>query len=322
MMGGELLQIDEEAKAVLCKVSQDGDTAWRFISETKYRPRQRTPPRIASLPTPLRTFSYTASPDGTDSNLLLLFHGLGDSQAPFAKLGATFRLPQTAVMAVRAPFSLSLEMGHGWFEAIDLEHGGDLIRPHEAEKRRVDSLAVCLRYLDELLDALDWEPEEVFVFGFSQGGQTALEWAMRRQYETMKRPLGGIISVGAGLLEERQWRNHPRESKQPGGRAKATPALIIAGERDALCPPSWALWSSRKMNGDRCAGSEGKTEQAETSCRTVVISGKGHGMLGEACGGNATSKKVEMAAVMGFFSKHLHCRSRLEEQAGVFNVST
>ena len=100
----------------------------------------------------------TASPDGTDSifyycSTAWVIHRLHlQSSGPHSAC-------RRQLSCCARSFSLPLEMGYGWFEAIDLEHGGDLIRPHKAEKRRVDSLAVCL-YLDELLDALDWEPKK------------------------------------------------------------------------------------------------------------------------------------------------------------------
>ena len=59
-----------------------------------------SPPRESAIPV---QFSYTPSDDGVDENLLILLHGLGDTQVPFANLGKQLKLPQTATMALRAP---------------------------------------------------------------------------------------------------------------------------------------------------------------------------------------------------------------------------
>ena len=40
-----------------------------------HRPRSKVPPQLSSIVVP---FSYTPSPDGTDENLLILLHGLGE----------------------------------------------------------------------------------------------------------------------------------------------------------------------------------------------------------------------------------------------------
>lgn len=63
-------------------------------------PRVKKPPQTANIPVP---FFYAPSDDGTDENLLILLHGLGDTHIPFFKLGRQLKLPQTAVLAVRAP---------------------------------------------------------------------------------------------------------------------------------------------------------------------------------------------------------------------------
>lgn len=90
------------------------------LQETFNGSRVKKAPKKISIPVP---FSYTASDDGTDENLLILLHGLGvdaiyalystfaelllfclgDSHLPFSKLGRQLKLPQTAVLALRAP---------------------------------------------------------------------------------------------------------------------------------------------------------------------------------------------------------------------------
>ena len=44
-------------------------------SEADPRPRVKIPPQATCVPVP---FSYTPSDDGTDENLLILLHGLGE----------------------------------------------------------------------------------------------------------------------------------------------------------------------------------------------------------------------------------------------------
>lgn len=44
---------------------------------------------------PFKEFSYHPSADGVNENVLVLFHGLGDSYKPFETLGLRMQLPQT-----------------------------------------------------------------------------------------------------------------------------------------------------------------------------------------------------------------------------------
>jgi surfactin synthase thioesterase subunit len=58
------------------------------------------------------------------------------------------------------------------------------LQPQSGEKRRLDSLAATLQLLQQqLLPALSaaggWQPDQVQLLGFSQGGTVALELARR-----------------------------------------------------------------------------------------------------------------------------------------------
>ena len=66
------------------------------------------------------------SPSGeqVDSNLLVLLHGVGDSEQGLFALGKGMQLPQTRILSLRAPLKLPLEgLGYWWFPC-PLEDGG------------------------------------------------------------------------------------------------------------------------------------------------------------------------------------------------------
>ena len=90
-------------------------------TSTTVLPRTKPSPKSSKLP---GQFFYAPSDDGTDENLLILLHGLGlsenhqygicsgrdltiiltgDTHIPFSKLGKSLKLPQTAILALRAP---------------------------------------------------------------------------------------------------------------------------------------------------------------------------------------------------------------------------
>jgi predicted esterase len=52
--------------------------------------------------------TYQPSDTRLDANLLVLLHGLGDTQEAFFRLGRSLNLAQTAVLALRAPFPVPL----------------------------------------------------------------------------------------------------------------------------------------------------------------------------------------------------------------------
>lgn len=155
------------------------------------------------LPGPLRRgFSYHASADGIDENLLILLHGLGDSHRPFAALGQRFALPQTAVLALSAPLEVPLTDGGGaWFTAFDDDY--ELIQPTPGDRRREESLQATLGVLALLLQRLQalrgWLRRRIHLFGFSQGGTLALHLAL--QGAGLGR-LGSCTAVCASLLPE------------------------------------------------------------------------------------------------------------------------
>ncbi|KAG8836921.1 hypothetical protein FRC18_010449 [Serendipita sp. 400] len=62
------------------------------------QPKAKQKPSLDTL-----VFTYSSSQDGVDENLLILFHGFGDTHIPFVKLAKSLKLPQTATLAIRAP---------------------------------------------------------------------------------------------------------------------------------------------------------------------------------------------------------------------------
>ncbi|KNZ53931.1 uncharacterized protein VP01_3099g3 [Puccinia sorghi] len=78
-------------------------------------------PDFSSLSPAAPVFEYHPSPDGIDTNLLIFFHGLGDTHVPFGQLGRKLNLPQTSWMSIRAfervPFLE--EEAYQWWESFD-----------------------------------------------------------------------------------------------------------------------------------------------------------------------------------------------------------
>ncbi len=89
-------------------------------SEAKRKPAPQ--PYSGKAPAGGLHFQYAAAPDGADSNLLILLHGLGDNERSFFTLGQQLQrtLPQTAVLSLRAPMRVPLleEESYSWWETF------------------------------------------------------------------------------------------------------------------------------------------------------------------------------------------------------------
>ncbi|KAF8311991.1 hypothetical protein DL93DRAFT_2149541 [Clavulina sp. PMI_390] len=145
-------------------------------------PKVKPAPQKAKMP--LR-FVYHPSPDGVDENLLVMLHGLGDTEAPFANLGRQLNLPQTAVLSLRAPSKIPYlddEDAFQWYESFD--RFGDLL----TQPNPTSALDVMDRVLNYLTSECSWPPDRIHLFGFAQGGSVALEITVRRWKASLPAP--------------------------------------------------------------------------------------------------------------------------------------
>ncbi|CAK5278345.1 unnamed protein product [Mycena citricolor] len=161
----------------------------REDSSNNTTPRVKPQPESSKIRVP---FFYAPSDDGTDENLLILFHGLGDTHIPFSKLGKQFKLPQTAVLAIRAPDQVPFlyEDAFEWYTSFDPL--GDLL-PRPNPTPALDLLDSIFQHLT---DDCTWPTNRIHLFGFAQGGGVAAEYGVRRHRET----LGSITTVSGPLL--------------------------------------------------------------------------------------------------------------------------
>ncbi|KAK7037498.1 hypothetical protein VNI00_010990 [Paramarasmius palmivorus] len=157
-------------------------------------PKVKPAPQSKKISTP---FSYYPSDDGTDENLLILLHGLGDTHLPFSKLGKQLHLPQTAILALRAPDQIPFleEQAFQWYTSFD--QLGELIdRPNPTP-----ALDLLTKVFNHLIQDCTWPSTKIHLFGFAQGGSVALEFAIKFwRNGDMKERIGSVVSVSGPLL--------------------------------------------------------------------------------------------------------------------------
>jgi predicted esterase len=196
-------------------------------------PRIPTPEDFSSLSSALKLTLHPPSPPESTIAFLILLHGLGDTEVPFAAFARAISLPGVYSIAVRgvAPIPPALlgsdSPGFHWGDDLALASAGGGLDADPGFARAADLLLGRL-LRDTLVAKLGWEERDVLVFGFGQGGALALGLAARLAVEagddnaTGLRSLKGIVSVGGALPASM--------TSTISSRAKsATPVLLCRG---------------------------------------------------------------------------------------------
>ncbi|KAG8842668.1 hypothetical protein FRB91_004004, partial [Serendipita sp. 411] len=157
------------------------------------QPKAKQKPSLDTL-----VFTYSSSQDGVDENLLILFHGFGDTHIPFVKLAKSLKLPQTATLAIRAPELIPFLLeddpqGFQWYPTYSPL--GELL-PNPNPSSTLEDLT---RLLVHLVEECNWSSERIHLFGFGQGGSIATELGLQWN-RTHRKDLGSVITVSGPLL--------------------------------------------------------------------------------------------------------------------------
>lgn len=168
----------------------------------EHEPRTRPAPSAPALQAYNGTrveIEYAGAPDGVDSNLLILLHGLGDRAAPFRQLGTSLQrtLPQTAVLCIQGLKRVPLleEDAWMWWDTFDML--GETI-PNPDPRHAIGAIEGALAYLCAPQDkgGCAWPIENVHLFGYGQGGSLALEALAARRPNA----IGSVTSVCGPFL--------------------------------------------------------------------------------------------------------------------------
>lgn len=145
------------------------------------------------------------------TNVLILLHGLGDTNASFTKLGQQLNLPETACIALQAPNGLIMDIG-------GFQWGDDLVMDQSNGELDMDTgfKAATRLILDRviregLIDKCGYKAREIMLFGFAQGGMAGLQAAA----EFDGNELGGVVSIGGGSSLSLPLKSLEKKSKTP-----------------------------------------------------------------------------------------------------------
>ena len=155
-------------------------------------------PQLPDFPPSLQSSILIYSPPHPRS-LLILLHGLGDTHASLFSLGKTLNLPHTACISIKGPspipalFMGTQETGWHWGDDIVVDQGTGQLEMDTGFENASKVIAPVFKVVlgDGKADGLGFEPRDVFLWGFGQGGMAALSLA-----EALNIELGGVVSIG------------------------------------------------------------------------------------------------------------------------------
>ncbi len=142
--------------------------------------------------------------------LMIVLHGKGDSMKPFMAFDEELQIPEMNYLLLNAPKKF-LD-GFSWYGDPPYQKGGVLkIR----EK--------MLKLMSEI-EAHGWKPENIFLFGFSQGCLVSADLAMN-----YPKKLGGVVGISGYFHFFPRWKRSLK-------RNRLTPWLLTHGDRDDVLP--------------------------------------------------------------------------------------
>ncbi len=154
-------------------------------------------------------------------NVLILLHGLGDTNTSFMNLGKQLALPETTCISLQAPTPLPFDLGgYHWGDDIVFDQStGQMELDTGFEKTR----KIIGRDVIQagLIDKCGYKPRDIFLFGYGQGAMAAIAAVLSTNNLGES---GGIISIGGPV---------PTSSLQVKPASK-TPICILGGSSNTL----------------------------------------------------------------------------------------
>lgn len=159
---------------------------------------------------------------GSTRSIVVFVHGYGANGADLLGLADVLgeHLPDTLFVAPDAPESIpGMPFGYQWFPIPWLD-GSSEEAAEQGMRAAIDDLNA---FLDALMVDEDVLPEQVVLFGFSQGTMMSLHVAPRRED-----PVAGIVAFSGRLLSPETLKDEV---------VSRMPVLLVHGDQDDMVPP-------------------------------------------------------------------------------------
>jgi len=162
------------------------------------------------------------SVSGEVRSVVVFLHGYGANGADLLGLADPLgeHLPDTLFVAPDAPERVAgMPNGFQWFPIPWIDGSSE----EESERGMQQAVADLNAYLDALMVDEDILPEQVVLFGFSQGTMMALHVAPRREDE-----VAGVVAFSGRLLAPEDLTDQV---------VVRPPVLLVHGDADDVVPP-------------------------------------------------------------------------------------
>ncbi|MFC3614891.1 alpha/beta hydrolase [Lutimaribacter marinistellae] len=159
---------------------------------------------------------------GTTRSVVVFVHGYGANGADLLGIADVLgeHLPDTLFVAPDAPETIpGMPMGYQWFPIPWLDGSSE----EEAQRGMAAAAEDLNAFLDALMVDEDVLPEQVVLFGFSQGTMMSLHVAPRRE-----EPVAGIVAFSGRLLAPELLQDET---------VSRMPVLLVHGDADDVVPP-------------------------------------------------------------------------------------
>ncbi|OWU83904.1 phospholipase [Oceanicola sp. 22II-s10i] len=158
---------------------------------------------------------------GDTRSIVVFLHGYGANGADLLGIADVLgeHMPDTLFVAPDAPESVpGAPFGYQWFPIPWMDGSSE----EEAEAGREAAVADINAFLDALMVDEDVLPEQVVLFGFSQGTMMSLHVAPRRED-----PVAGVVAFSGRLLNPEALADEV---------VSRMPVLLVHGDADEVVP--------------------------------------------------------------------------------------
>ncbi|MGR3394464.1 alpha/beta hydrolase [Pseudooceanicola nanhaiensis] len=171
---------------------------------------------------------------GETRSVVVFLHGYGANGADLLGIADVLgeHMPDTLFVAPDAPEQVpGAPFGFQWFP-IPWMDGSSQEAAEEGHRQAVEDLNA---FLDALMVDEDVLPEQVVLFGFSQGTMMALHVAPRRED-----PLAGVVAFSGRLLDPESLADDV---------VSRMPVLLVHGDADEVVPPQSLPAAAEALQG-------------------------------------------------------------------------
>ncbi|KAL4952531.1 Alpha/Beta hydrolase protein [Aspergillus filifer] len=188
---------------------------------------------LTLTPPPTPASQPTTSLPRIPPNILILLHGLGDTETPFTNLATSLQLSETTILTLRAPNPLPFDLpGFHWADDINFDSRSGAL-DMDAGFAKSTKLLLDKVIRDVLVGKCGYKTREIMILGFGQGGMLGLVLAEELSSSASSSSsssedsgeMAGVISIGAPypLSLASKTKSQDKKSKN------RTPIIILSG---------------------------------------------------------------------------------------------